>query len=322
MNLTPRIVLAAALLLPLLASAASAQFHVSMNSLLMTRSSPNSATLLTTSAATPNASAFFNAQQFDFDWQPGVETTASVQITDTWAFETRYFWLEDFTATHVDRSAKPVGTIDFFGTTPVDRFFIPATRGAWLTYQSGIQGAEANTRLELNEWLTFINGFRWLEIDEQLQGAFRNTAGILPVDDIYKTQNDLWGGQLGFDILLVERESLEINLLAKGGAFGNFARGSALDLAPSPTFNSMAFDTDTVAAFVGELRLDTTIWLTSNWGIHTGYNLLLVDGVALASNQPFATGNLAATAPTAPMQVNTNDTVLYQGGFLGVFGEF
>ncbi|MEQ8790227.1 MAG: hypothetical protein RIC55_28280 [Pirellulaceae bacterium] len=323
MNLTPRIVLAAALLVPLLTSAASAQFHVSMNSLLMTRSSPNSATLLSNGATAPsNAGAFFTAQQFDFDWKPGVEMTASTQLTDAWAFEGRYFWLDDFTATHVNRTVKPAGTADFFGATFTDVVGGTTTRGYFLTYQSDIQGAEANSRLELNDWLTFINGFRWLEIDEQLHGAFRSTPSVGPVDDVFKTQNDLWGGQLGFDVLLVERESIEVNLLAKTGAFGNFARGSALDLFPTPGFNSQAFDTNTVAAFVGELRLDTTIWLTSNWGIHTGYNVLLVDGIALASNQPWATGNLATTTPTAPMQVNTNDTVIYQGGFLGFFGEF
>lgn len=93
--------------------------------------------------------------------------------------------------------------------------------------------------------------------------------------------------------------------------------GPAL-LIPSGTLFSNAHDSQDVASVLGELRLDARYWLSDTWAAKFGYALLWIDGVALGSSQPNATTNLFAAPGVTVMTMETNDTVLYHGGFAGI----
>jgi hypothetical protein len=125
--------------------------------------------------------------------------------------------------------------------------------------------------------------------------------------------NHLYGGQLGFDAVLFDRGGpFYANLIGKAGIYGNSADsvtttvgvGGALPLV-------VANGNDT--AFVGELSLLAGYRLTECLNIVGGYNLLWIDGVALAPDQ-LATTNIATGVAT----VDTDSTLFYHGFNVGL----
>lgn len=175
------------------------------------------------------------------------------------------------------------------------------------TWVSSLNSAEFNgfySRVSGGSFIDFLGGFRYLNLEEQATMAFTccKTAPTGPLTSDYSTQtsNNLFGGQIGARA----RRSWDFWALegwAKAGVFGNLeGQSQAPIIDPSgvatvvrPALSSRG----TEMAFVGDVNATLVYRFTPSWGVRFGYNLLWIDGVALAPNQwDFTTNADAGTA--------------------------
>jgi Putative beta barrel porin-7 (BBP7) len=134
------------------------------------------------------------------------------------------------------------------------------------------------------EW---FGGFRYLNIGEELNiSAQRIVAGEVE-EGAYniRTANHLYGGQLGARLRRWgDRFGWEAT--GKAGIFGNDAQQtqSVTDFPNFPLRPTVSSSSGEVA-FVGEINLSALYRLTNVWNLRAGYNVLWIEGLALAPDQ-------------------------------------
>jgi hypothetical protein len=79
----------------------------------------------------------------------------------------------------------------------------------------------------------------------------------------------------------------------KAGVYANFMEQKQAPIVDFPdfVFRSARSDEETDAAFVGDLNLTGIYQLTEVWGLRAGYNVIWIEGVALAPDQLDFTNN-------------------------------
>jgi hypothetical protein len=175
------------------------------------------------------------------------------------------------------------------------------------SYGSLLRSVELNIRREQNDCLTWLTGFRYLNLQESL---FLAQTGYFSHQ--VETHNHLYGAQIGAEAFLGSRGRFGVDGWAKAGIYGNNARFDyELQnlLVPSPLSLSAQRG---AASFVGDLGFSATYRLTPNVVLRGGYQLLWVNGVALASDQ-FNTPPFPDSA-----QVVTSGAVFYHGALCGL----
>ena len=136
-----------------------------------------------------------------------------------------------------------------------------------------------------------------------------------------KTQNNLYGAQIGVDAKLLEVGRFSIDGLIKAGVFDNNAKQSALVSMAKTLFPTQA--TTNHAAFVSEAGLQLKYQLAKGLALKVGYEALWLDGVALAPGQIRETYSTAPPTVTArALGVNTGSNVLFQGVTVGLESSF
>jgi hypothetical protein len=190
-------------------------------------------------------------------------------------------------------------------------------RGAVLEASTVLQGAEINGLLKLRECnglrIDALAGFRWLNLKDDFsfatstfgttlaQGFFANTQ------DLFKSQNDFYGVQLGvraeyslsglnerlrgafvsggFKLALGDtHERVDVN----GNTANNFPFGGAPFFVPGGIFSqpsNIGKHTQDRFAVIPELELKIGYDVTSNVRLSLGYNFLCISNVARASDQ-------------------------------------
>jgi hypothetical protein len=217
-----------------------------------------------------------------------------------WDVEGAYFGIEDWSNTILLADA------DNYVTTPVINILgiAPTT----LVYDSSLKSGEINLRRTYSDWVTWLVGFRWLEVDENLGADFGGGA-----THNLAVNNTLLGAQLGLDAMLWDvGPNLSINGVGKAGIFANDADaltttagiGGALPLIPA---------SGSEASFVGEVGLNARYRWTDRLTLIGGYNLLWITGVALAPEQ-LATINITTGVAT----VSTDGSLFYHGANVGL----
>jgi len=175
-------------------------------------------------------------------------------------------------------------------------------------WSSRLYNAELNVRWNPCCQVTMMAGFRWAELREDFIGGRVLDSGFLPVGDI-KTNNNLYGFQVGADARLWERGCFSINGLGKVGIYGNHAeQTSDLHIGQFIGTGSASINH---AAFIGELGLQARYQVTQRLALRAGYELLWLDGVAIA---PVQFGN--------PVGIDSNATVFYHGATAGLEYSF
>ena len=134
------------------------------------------------------------------------------------------------------------------------------------------------------EWLA---GFRYFRVDESLRISAERLQDGAVETGLYavETSNNLYGGQVGARVRR-GRGRWRWEGTAKAGMFGNDAEQTQSitdypDFAARPTTGRSG----TSVAFVGELNVSAVYRLGDMWGVRAGYNLIWVQGVALAPDQ-------------------------------------
>jgi hypothetical protein len=181
---------------------------------------------------------------------------------------------------------------------------------ASLRYTSVINSAEANVFRTWTEWRTptgawrtvdWLLGFRYVGVEESAAmdvlccieetGAFRNVSYQA------RTRNNMFGAQVG-NRTRWTWERWAVEGWAKAGILGNAQEQIQLPLIDYTGFEQRPALSTTggVVSFIGDVNLSAVYRLTEVWGIRAGYNLIWIDGLALAPNQlDFANATGAGT---------------------------
>jgi len=239
---------------------------------------------------------------------------------DRWGYEAGYFGVYGMTA--VDQLA---GASDLTIAGPIAAQVLPFSDGETVrsTWVSTINSAEFNgflTRGDTESFFDLLAGFRYVSLEEQAGMTWTccstSPTGPLTSSYLVQTSNNLFGGQIGTR----GRRSWDrwaVDGWAKAGVFGNVesqSQGAVID--PSGTTSVVRTargSRATEAAFVGDINASLIYRLTSVWGIRAGYNLVWIEGVALAPDQwDFGTQTNAGTT------LSGGGGVLLSGASLGL----
>lgn len=287
-------------------------WRVQADALFLTRSNPRTETLLVDQAGT----AIFNAQNVHFPTQIGWAIDLTRRLNDDWEVEGKYFNLGGQSA----RTSPFVGingagvlynhnTADAIGIFNVDTF-------STVSYASDLQSIEINGRRRLSDDITFLMGARYIGLNDGgilvIQQAL---GGLVDARQQIDATNDMIGGQLGIEAVGWRRGRLSIDSYIKAGIYGNRASNR---LAYDSNFFGVHASTGAKTAntaFLGEMGVTGRFEVGRGWFLHAGYQIIWLDAVAEAYQQPGV--NLPPINAPAT-NVRTTGDVIYQGAFTGV----
>ena len=240
--------------------------------------------------------------------------------------EFNYFGLFDQFASASVASATPNAFTLPDGLGRASDVFVGANR-IDVRYDSKIHNAEINfpccncccncscdgdTRCRSWEWMV---GFRYLSLRETLDVFGTRIVSGAPETGDYniQTHNDLYGAQFGARFRrCLGRLSWEAT--GKAGIYGNDA-GQAQFVQDYPNFalRPAIGAGEGRVAFLGELNLTAIYQLNDTWGLRAGYNLIFIDGLALAPDQLDFT-----FTSTSGSVVNSGRNLVLQGVNVGL----
>ena len=235
-----------------------------------------------------------NAGDLDFGATGGVRAVIGKQLGSGYTLEVGYMGLYDHSASATvtgDNDLQLPGDLglavnNFFGADIVDA-----------DYSSSLHSVEANLLCcdyscrsscegpqRCREWAPFV-GFRYLNFNEDFDLSstdFQEGTSVYEVN----TRNNLFGGQLGGRYRISQGE-WSYEAVGKAGIFANAAEQNApaivdfLDVERRPAQSESGGN----VAFVGEINLTGIYHINEVWGLRAGYNLMWLEGVALAPDQ-------------------------------------
>ena len=288
----------------------------------------------------------FNSNQFRQGFSAGPKISLTYHGDSGYGVELSYFNIFDQSA------SKTIGP-----DNPADWLVMKAPGNFWQTQDFPYQGmawsaatnlynVEANGRLDITNRVTLLAGVRWLQLNDNLEGTLTPAdrsaptwkknpldldsnlfqvgmlsldlpAGNYPPFWNTSTANNLFGVQIGVDGKILEFGRFSLNGVIKIGLFDNYAEqstGVSLQKVVQP---SQA--TTNHAAFASEADLQVKYQLTKGLALKAGYEMLWLDGVALAPGQIQET--LTLTNVRA-LGVNCGSSVLFQGATAGLEYSF
>ncbi|HXP74187.1 MAG TPA: BBP7 family outer membrane beta-barrel protein [Stellaceae bacterium] len=284
----------------------------------------------------------FNSNQFRQGFSAGPKLSLTYRGEAGYGFEVSYFNVFD------QSDAKTIGP-----DTPRDWLVMKAPGIFWQTQDFPYQGmrwsdatnlysAEANGRLDLGSRVRLLAGARWLQLNDNLGGTLTpadRTAPTWkqtnPTDNIFQvtpgntpagnyppfwttgTTNNLYGVQIGVGAEILELDRFSLDGLIKVGLFDDNAEQSTGVSLRKMVFPSHA--TTNQAAFASEAGLQIKYQLTQGLALKAGYEILWLDGIALAPGQIQET---LTTATVRTLGVNSRSTVLFQGATFGLDYSF
>ncbi len=224
---------------------------------------------------------------FRFGSEAGVDVDVRRRIGERNQLQVRYFGIDDW----ADQQA-----IDGSQTWiwPFSRDFTGIGE-----YDSDLHSAEINLRSQRNDWLTILGGFRWVELQENLNYERNFDPLTIPIPifpDITlpgfdlerdgRTQNFMYGGQIGADFLVWDRGGpFTLNTEMKAGIYSNLAKSNSR-LETRVLGDILTEERNRHTGFLGELGITARYQLTDNLAVRGGYQMVWIEGIALADNQP------------------------------------
>jgi hypothetical protein len=188
-------------------------------------------------------------------------------------------------------------------------------------YASRLYNAEANMRWHSWDRVSVLAGFRWVNLTEALVGIItpptpHATGSFWDT----QTKNNLYGLQIGADARLLERNRFSIVGALKTGIFENHVDETALIRMERIQFP--ASDSTDHLAFLGQLGVQCKYQATPRLLLKIGYEVIWMQGVALAPGQIPETYCSGAIFPqdthVQAVGINCNSGVLYHGAAAGL----
>jgi hypothetical protein len=244
------------------------------------------------------------AQNYNFNWNAGLDISAIRALGGSNSFELRYFGIDGWQATQ-DFTTSPIWN---FPTDPP--LFGLGVANIHSVYTSRLYSTEANLWHRSSDRLAWMLGFRWVQIHENLtfDADFGGNQAVI-ADNV---DNNLYGGQIGLGWQVYNGGGrFRVDSVFKAGIFGNSADNTfGVTQAIGPAFG--AGQSKGQVAFVGEIGLTGVYQWTDHIALRGGYQLLWVEGVALASDQLSAVDVLAANG------IDTTGGTLYHGALASI----
>lgn len=233
-------------------------------------------------------------------------------------WELSYFQIDGWNSDRVITPDSPTqvlvmkSAVNFVQTTQV-----PNQAMAW-DYATKLYNAECNVRWNPDPRVTALAGFRWINLGENLDGTlFPPVPSWEPPFWNTTTTNNLFGFQIGADGKLWERDRFSINGLAKAGVFDNFAEQTTSVSVIAKQVRTGS-DSSTHAAFVGETGLQGKYQVTNALALRAGYEVIWLEGVALAPGQIQETSVDLVPKAVHAIGVNCNSGAFYHGATVGL----
>jgi hypothetical protein len=287
-----------------------------------------------------------NSNQFRQGFSAGPKISLTYHDDSGYGVELSYFNIFDQSA------SKTIGP-----DNPPDWLVMKAPGIFWQTQDFSYQGmawrattnlynVEANGRLDITSRVTLLAGVRWLQLNDDLEGTLTpadrseptwkqtypyynynlfqvaqllpdGPAGNYPPFWNTSTRNNLYGVQIGVDGKILELGRFSLDGVIKIGLFDDNAEQSTGVSLKKQVFPSQA--TTNHAAFASEAGLQVKYQLLKGLALKAGYEVLWLDGVALAPGQIQET--LTLTNVRA-LGVNCGSSVLFQGATAGLEYSF
>jgi hypothetical protein len=177
-----------------------------------------------------------------------------------------------------------------------------------------LQSAEFNWRRRAGP-MSYIAGFRWVEWDEALNMHNTTSFGSETID--VDAANNLYGGQVGYDLILWNRKKrVRVNTVGKAGVFYNQVsqRTDVMSPGTPPVVATVTSDAERTS-FFGEIGGTVNFRLTKWLDWRLGYSLFWLSGVATPAQQ-LSLVDIEAIPPTTA--ISSNGSVLLHGATTGV----
>jgi hypothetical protein len=259
-----------------------------------------------------------NANQLDLSEESGFRVTGAYLLGVATSMEFTYFgalnWASGAQASSPDGALFSV--FSDFGSNPLNGF--PETDFGTLhqiALSSELDNGEINVR---HRWVSanclvhssMLAGARYFRLREDLIYATQTDLGAMNYK--VKTDNDLVGAQVGGDLFFSISPRLKVGAEVEGGLYGtSSSQRTNMVSTNSPALREYNHDND--VAFLGEAGVIALFRATSQLTLRVGYQVLYVDGVALAVD------NFNTTSPFTARNsfLDTSGDVFYHGSTLG-----
>lgn len=183
---------------------------------------------------------------------------------------------------------------------------------------SSFNSAEANIRYWLDVPpgpfdVSLTLGARRVTTREHV--AFRSESPLTVNQLAVRTDNDMWGGQLGFQIAWLQSAHTWLEFDAKGVMLHNNASQASTFTqtgAPNPRLTDRA---EQRTAWMGDLSAGYNIQFHPGLVLRLGYQAIFLNGVALAADNIQRDNNLLQNGPG---QLDDRGEVVYHGPFIGL----
>jgi hypothetical protein len=188
-------------------------------------------------------------------------------------------------------------------------------------YSSRLYNAELNLRWNPCNQVTMLTGFRWVNLQEDLQGLILPSDRTAPFWDT-KTRNNLYGFQIGGDWKMLDRRRFSIDGLVKAGIYDN----NAEETTGVSIYRVVHWESASTnhAAILGETALQCKYQVTQRLALKAGYQAIWIEGVALAPAQIPETVSYRSPGPVHvdALGVNCDAGVFYHGATAGLEYSF
>jgi hypothetical protein len=275
-------------------------WFVKGGAVILHRARPAAQTLI---IPTAGPGVISSGDDFGLGWDGGPDVSIARRSANGDLWEVRYFGDLDW-----DGDAAPFGAVGNVRIGSFSNFGATALTGR---YASSLDSVELNWRRPIGQRARFLAGFREIELKDDI--TYNIVFPAFNADYNWHETNHLYGAQFGGDFDLWRLDSpLSVNALLKGGIYGNVANND-FTLRPSTGGQFDGGGKDSVVAFAGEIDVTMAYQLTRHMALRGGYQLLWLDGLALASD------NLArATRNSSQAGIDNEGDVFYHGAMMSL----
>jgi hypothetical protein len=247
---------------------------------------------------TQTGGVLLSTGELNDDAEPGLRAGVTIMGQDGYDVEFSYLGLDTFEDVATRTSDNPIA-FAFFGGLPAN-----PQQSYSVDYRSDLSSGEINLRRRVGPQVTWLAGFRFLELRESFH-VLSSNGGFFS-----NTDNDLYGFQLGGEVHLFRvRRSLLFSTV-KAGVYYNNADVTATASSAGGTISFI--DDEDTAAFVGDLAVGMLIPMGPSADLRIGYQGLFLDGVGLAPDQSNSYSLFTSSGTL------DESTIYYHGGFVGV----
>ena len=271
-------------------------------SIFLKREDPSNSVLFTNSTNTQR----LRAGDYNFGVEAGID--AGMTVHDFFGnadLDVRVFNVDDWTDT-VARNLIGAPTI----TNSSPAVPLVGSRSLQTSYSSELTNVEANIRKRIGcgcSWLTFVTGFRYMNINERYGARLTAIGGGAPAELVsVDTDNHFYGAQFGLDATVCGGCGYCVEAYARAGIFGNDSQVTSVRQTVGGGGASAAGSGDDTG-MVGEWGVKAKYQLSDSINLFGRYQVLLIDGVAVATDQIPQT-----SFPTTG--VNVRETSLFYHG--------